>query len=236
MAFNLSTLRAQNTSALNRIRFYNTTDSLATVLASGYFTPAASFLNTGDIINYYDTANNITRFLSVVNTNGVITTQQIGGGAVMLARGNTQLVRSSVNGAGDATFASLVDVTIPAGLIGANGIVRVYYTFTYTNSANTKNLRVAFGSGNYAASLAVTTTASASGMIMIANRNSVSSQTCSASATTSGFTGGSSSNPQTFTVDTSAAVTLSIGCNWGGATSSEAINLEQYLVEVIPSA
>jgi len=52
-------------------------------------------------------------------------------------------VPSSVTGTTSPT--TLATVTIPSGLLGANGKLRVKFNFTNNNSAGTKNLAVQFG-------------------------------------------------------------------------------------------
>jgi len=128
---------------------------------------------------------------------------------------------------GDTNENTLATITIPAGAMGANGIVRITTVFSYTNSANTKSLRVKFGGTTYQ-NTSVTTTASARYQTQIHNRNATNSQ---GGGHISGTFATSSGNPVTSSVDTTAAVTVLItGQNGLG---SETITLESYSVEVI---
>jgi hypothetical protein len=48
----------------------------------------------------------------------------------------------AVSGAADTNENILATITIPAGAMGLNGILRVYADYTVTNNANAKTLRV----------------------------------------------------------------------------------------------
>jgi len=132
---------------------------------------------------------------------------------------------------GDTNENTLATITIPAGAMGANGIVRITTVSSHTNSGNTKILRIKFGGTTYA-SISVTTTATHRQQTQIANRNSASSQI--GSNTSASSFGASSGAAVTSSVDTASAVTVLItGQNGLG---SETITLESYLVEVIYKA
>jgi len=158
----------------------------------------------------------------------------------VLASSNVATPRNSVNGAGDATEATLVTVTVPAGAMGPNGLLRITTVWTYTNSANNKNIRVRLGAASAGLSgtsyLAVTQTTSASfrDQRQIGNRNAQNSQVGGFAGSTA-FTQGSAANV-TSAVDTSAASELVFTTAWGGATSGETITLESYLVEILYGA
>lgn len=131
---------------------------------------------------------------------------------------------------GDTNENTLATITIPAGAMGANGIVRITTVHSYTNSANTKILRVKFG-GTTFVSLSTTTSATNRHQVQIFNRNATNSQV--GQTTTISF-GNSSGAALTSAVDTTAEVTVLItGQNGLG---SETITLESYLVEVIYKA
>jgi len=144
---------------------------------------------------------------------------------------NTSAVRNSVNAAGDATFAALASVSIPA--MGANDTLCVRATFSYSNSASTKNLIIRFGGTNFQA-LSATTTAHARNEICIGNRNSTSSQI--ADAGNSSGSGGWSLGTGTLitgSINTSVPTTLDIGGNWSAAANAENITLQRYTVWLI---
>jgi hypothetical protein len=133
---------------------------------------------------------------------------------------------------GDTLEAALATIAIPAGAMGPNGQLRVTTQWTYTNSANAKNLRVRFGgtSGTSFLAQASTTTATAQFQNRIANRGAANSQV----GNNNTAYGTSSSAVVTSAVDTSAAVNLVIS---GQLTNAgEMITLEGYLVELFYGA
>jgi len=150
---------------------------------------------------------------------------------------NVAVVRNSVNGAGDATETAAATITIPAGLIGANGLVRITWLGSQTNSANVKTWRVRFGgaSGTLYYNNAATNSVSTHNQLIIGNRNSASSQIGATSATTTAFNQ-STGGVTTSAVNTANAVDIVISNLWAGATSGETMTLERYLVEVLYGA
>jgi len=94
---------------------------------------------------------------------------------VQMAKSN---VASSITGT--LTETSLATVNLPANTIGANGQVRIRAYWTCTNSANSKTLRIRFGttgiSSTAIASNAVTTIASAMMLADVLNLNATNSQ------------------------------------------------------------
>lgn len=126
----------------------------------------------------------------------------------------------------------LATITIPAGIIGDNGQLRVYTLWSSTSSANTKTPRVRFGgtSGTAFLSATLTTSATTQVMTLIRNRSSASSQVGNVATVTASF-GVSSGSITTATVDTSVATTLVI--TGQKAVSGETLTLESYTVEVI---
>lgn len=133
---------------------------------------------------------------------------------------------------GTSSETALATITVPAGSMGLNGIIRVTPLFSYTNSANNKTLRVRLGGISGPAFLANTATTSllAQPIVMIRNRGVANSQvgftaaTFSSIATTTG-------SLATGSVDTSAATTLVISGEL--ANTGETITLESYIVELI---
>jgi len=165
-------------------------------------------------------------------------TDQILGTWHVLAQSSVATTRNSVNGAGDATEATLVTVTIPAGALGANGRLRVTLDWTYTNSASTKNLRARLNglSGTTLDFIAPTTTAYQHRQFEIGNVNSASSQVGAPSAFANGGWGTSTSAMLTAAIDTTAAVDLVFTTAWGASASAESISLSRYLVELLYAA
>lgn len=132
---------------------------------------------------------------------------------------------------GDTNEAALATVTIPAGIMGANGIVRVTALWSCTNSANAKTARVRLGgiAGTIYAEVALANLAVLRSYTEIENRNDPSIQVGHPKALTS--FGTSTAALVTSTVNTGVAVDLAIT---GTLTNSgEAIRLEAYVVEVL---
>lgn len=89
-------------------------------------------------------------------------------------------VASSIYAAAGWLAAPLTDMilasfTIPAGLMGLNGAVRVRAIYSLTNSSATKNVRIAFGSVDMA-NLNFTANGSTALLKTITNRNAANSQ------------------------------------------------------------
>lgn len=146
----------------------------------------------------------------------------------------TRILGSSavaVSGAADTAENILATVTIPAGAMGLNGILRIYHNWTYTNSANNKTPRVRLGGigGTVYASDVFTTTATWNDFRVIQNRGAANSQVGSKSS--SGIFASSTAAAITSAIDTSAATTLVFTAQ--KATGAETMTLEQYMVELI---
>ena len=138
----------------------------------------------------------------------------------------------AVSGAADANENTLATITIPGGTIGANGSVRIWTSWTLTNSVNNKTMRIRLGgiSGTQFMAYIATTSASFNAVRSISNRNSQSSQVGSMPIGSSSFDISTGSLP-TGTVDTSIDQTLVI--TGQKATAGETLTLERYLVEII---
>lgn len=132
---------------------------------------------------------------------------------------------------GDTNETALATITIPAGAMGLNGWLRVEATFSYTNSANAKTLRVRLGgiSGTSHFARSPTTTAGLRLLWVIANRGAANSQVGWQSGSNSFDT--TSGAITTSAIDTSAATTLVITGLL--ANSGETIRLESYAVELL---
>lgn len=127
---------------------------------------------------------------------------------------------------GTTSETTLATITIPAGAMGANGLIRVSSVWSYTNSANNKTLRARFG-GTSIAATAYTTTASAPLGCLIANRNSASSQVVGLA---SGLFAATNTTPTTSSINTSNAADITLLGTL--ASAAETITLESYLVEL----
>ena len=157
---------------------------------------------------------------------------------------------------GTTTETTLASVSVPAGAMGPNGVLRVtslwkypnsannktlkvqltppICTFSvllkYPNSANNKTLKVQMGGVNFV-NVVPTTTNSFQAITTIANRNAQNAQVSpSSSAAADGAMGTEGANPTTGAVDTAAAQTLTFKATL--ANTGETITLESYLVEL----
>lgn len=125
-------------------------------------------------------------------------------------------------------------ITIPAGILLANGSAEIETFWTYTNSANAKNLRVRYGgtSGTSYLNTSPTTTNCVQNVCIIRNSNATNSQKGFLAAASSHF--GSGAGTTTSAIDTTATVDIVIG---GQLTNTgETITLESYTIWVRPSA
>jgi hypothetical protein len=139
----------------------------------------------------------------------------------------------AVSGAADTNENTLATVTIAAGLMGVNGIIRVETLWSFTNSVNNKNLRWRLGGigGTAYLDATQTTTATYHDLRALRNRNSASSQVGWAATATAGGHGASTSAVTTSSVNTAAATTLVI--TGQKASAGETLTLEAYTVELI---
>jgi hypothetical protein len=146
------------------------------------------------------------------------------------------LARSGVLAAVTGTLSetALATVAVPAGLMGVSGGLLIYTSWSHTNSANTKTMRVRLGglAGTVHAGLAATTLASTSDARRIRNRASASSQVGSQAAAGFAFVSTTSTPIVTGAIDTSVAQDVSLT---GTLTNTgESVTLESYEVWVSP--
>lgn len=129
------------------------------------------------------------------------------------------------------TETALATITIPAGAMGPNGIIRVTGLFNYTNSANAKTMRIRLGglAGTIFVEIANTTTATQPFQRIIQNRNSQASQGAFPSTIGNSFAS-STTSPATGTINTAVAQDLVITGQM--AALAETMTLEQFFVEI----
>lgn len=122
--------------------------------------------------------------------------------------------------------------TITANVMGKNGVLRITHLWSYTNSANTKNLRVRFNGigGTVFFNNVASTTNSTQSQTIIRNRNSTSSQIGFAAGSVNSFST-STGNPVTSSINTTGDVLLVLTGQLG--TSTETIQLESVDVELL---
>lgn len=135
---------------------------------------------------------------------------------------------SPVSCGADVTEDTLATITVPANIMGANGVLRIVTAWTYTNSVNNKTLRVKWG-GTAWHTYTVTTTAVFLDLLLIANQNATNSQ-FSSGQNASAY-GASTNANTTASVDTTAATTITI--TGQKASSGETLTLNGYTVEVL---
>ena len=133
---------------------------------------------------------------------------------------------------GNTTETTLATIEIPAGAMGANGILRVTTLWTTTNSANNKTQRVKLDGTAFLAFVA-TTQLSHRHVTIIQNRNSASSQVGATAAVANAFDA-SASAVTTGAIDTTLAKNLTITGQL--ANAGESITLESYIVELVKKA
>lgn len=138
-------------------------------------------------------------------------------------------VASSVTGTTSET--TLATITVPANAMGANGAVRIWCAWSWTNNGNSKTPRIRFGGtgGTVFTSNTLTTSQSVQDVKIIQNRNATNSQV----GTTNTIGGFSNSSVATVTaaIDTTAAVDIVISGQL--ANSADTLTLERYLVELL---
>lgn len=151
--------------------------------------------------------------------------------------GMTLLARSyaAVANTGNTSETVLATVAIPAGAMGANGSLLIFSSWSNTNNANGKTVRVRFGgaAGTAYLSTSLASFASASDIRRIGNRNSASSQVSSYPPANLGGTGASTGALVTSTVDTAVAQDLVFSSQLSVGTDTQ--TLESYEVWLVAS-
>lgn len=148
------------------------------------------------------------------------------GGRIVIESRNVFAQRASANGTGDTSPVTLATVRIPSVLLHVNAALRISSLWRYPNSAASKKLRH-YSEGNQLFELPVTTTVNAG----------VVSWLYWQGAMNNGWVpqfngdGGSATSVVNITDDYSVDRSINIACAWGGATLSETITLDRYMVE-----
>ena len=128
---------------------------------------------------------------------------------------------------GSTSVVTLATITIPAGLLGANGKLKIYTLWSTTNNANVKTLRAVF-SGSTCTTMTSQSVPNNSGLVIIRNTNSESAQKTS-SGLVAGI-GSSFGSIASTTVDTTATTTLVISGQL--AVGTDTLTLEDLFVEL----
>lgn len=139
-----------------------------------------------------------------------------------------------VSHTGDTNETTLATVSVPAGALGTNGILRVHSLWSVNNDASNKSTRVRLGgiSGTIFMDIGLPNLASFELVRMIWLRNSAASQVSASAA--DGSPGTSGAAVTTGVIDTSAAVDLVLTGQLADGTDT--ITLEAYTVELLYQA
>ena len=175
---------------------------------------------------------------SVAPSGQIICVTDVGENGILCRGNGTKWVRlnpikvfslsAPVSLTGSTSAVTLATITIPAGLLGANGKLKIYPLWATTNNANQKTLRAIF-SGSTCSTMVSQSVPNNSGLVIIRNTNSESAQKCS-SGLVAGI-GASSGSIAVLTVDTTAATTLVISGQL--AVGTDTLTLEDLFIEVV---
>lgn len=125
---------------------------------------------------------------------------------------------------------TLATVVIPAGAMGLDGVIRVRTSWSVTNGANGKSVRVRFGGVAYLATT-VTTVATVAAETYVINRGVANSQVSNFIAGSAAPFGSSASSLITSTIDTAVDVSLALTAQ--KALATDVITLQSYTVELL---
>jgi hypothetical protein len=136
---------------------------------------------------------------------------------------------STVSGAADTNENILGTITVPGGILGPRGILRITSFWTITSSANNKTIRVRFSGigGTQYRALVYTTSASVVEPTYIFNKT-LTTQAGSAQALNIGL-GAANNGLITSSVDTSVATTVVLTAQ--KASAGETMTLEHWVAE-----
>jgi hypothetical protein len=131
----------------------------------------------------------------------------------------------------DTTEDTLATITVPAGLIGANGAIRIKGRFSFTNNANNKTVRIRYsgGAGTLILNKTYTTQLLVSFDLIMSNSNSPSSQV----VTATGFDGGGGVFVFTTTAAIDTTASTSLVFTGTKASAGDSLTLDGYTIEVV---
>ena len=138
----------------------------------------------------------------------------------------TAVVGSNAGYTGSTTETNLINVAIPAGAIGNNGMVRVTVCWTTNNSVGAKTGKTYLGVTQVAQSAAYTTSVGGTQMIGVRNRGVLNVQTAR-------IIGGTSTGAPTYAAIDSSAATY-VGLSSTVAVATDFCIIEGYSVELLP--
>lgn len=153
----------------------------------------------------------------------------------MLSIGSsTKLVRVVANGTGSALTGTTAETeigtyTLPAGMLGATGMVRVTAFYSMVGTAGTKAPRIKFGGNNFVTNSNAANVLSQNLIGLVINKTAAT-QTATALGSHTGL-GAVASSSLSFAVDTTAPVVIQFTGHLGSAADS--ITLDRYIIEVV---
>lgn len=153
----------------------------------------------------------------------------------MLSIGSsTKLVRVVANKTGTALTGTTAETeigtyTLPAGILGATGMVRVTAFYSMVGTAGTKAPRIKFGGSAFVGNTNAANVLSQSLIGLVINKTA-GTQTCTALGSATGL-GAVVSSSLSLAVDTTAPVVIQFTGQLGSAADS--ITLDRYIIEVV---
>lgn len=143
----------------------------------------------------------------------------------------------AVSAPADTNENILATITVPAGSMGANGMLRLVAFWAMTNSANAKTMRVRFGGvggAAYEILPSVVNIDTARTNVWIANKNAANSQRGHGASQIPAFSQPTGAVAVVTSIDTTAATTLVLTAQ--KTLAGETATLEGYSVELIKPA
>lgn len=145
------------------------------------------------------------------------------GGSCLVSQSNV-----AVSVTGTASETTLATISVPGGLMSANGTLEVSTLWSYTNAATSRNIRARFGAGAISFfSGTVTTSNTAQCKFYLRNTNSTSAQVCQPIGLIQTFAA-STSTFATYTQDTSIDFNITLSATL--TDTSQTVTLEGYTI------
>lgn len=140
----------------------------------------------------------------------------------------------AVTSPADATEDIFAALSVPGGIMGINGALRLTTLWSFTNSVNSKTMRARFGglTGTQYMSIALTTNDSLHHVCMVRNRGAANSQVGANGGGLSG-NGGFGAGAAVLTSAVNTALDTSFVLTGQKATAGETLTLEAYLLELL---
>lgn len=154
----------------------------------------------------------------------------------MLSIGSsTKLVRVVANGTGSALTGTTAETeigtyTLPAGMLGATGMLRVTAFYSMVGTAGTKAPRIKFGGNNFIANSNASNVLSQNLIGLVINKTA-GTQIATALGSNTGLGAIPAGSALSFTVDTTAPVVIQFTGQLGSAADS--MTLDRYIIEVV---